>query len=154
MQGREHLDYRQLTVVDVNGNTAHHTGANILGTNAVVEGADCLAAGNLLATTKVPQAMVDGFAANPSEHLAERLLRAIEAGVAAGGEEGPTHSACLIVADELPFALVDLRVDWSEGDPIADLRSLWEAYEPQMPDYVNRAINPSAAPSYGVPGDE
>lgn len=154
MQAREHLDYRQLTVVDVNGNTAHHTGANILGTNAVVEGKDCLAAGNLLATSNVPQAMVDGFVSNPGEHLAERLLRAIEAGVAAGGEEGPTHSACLIVADELPFSLVDLRVDWSEGDPIADLRSLWEAYEPQMPDYVNRAINPSVAPSYGVPGDE
>ncbi len=154
MEGREHLEYRQLTVVDANGNTAHHTGANILGTNAVVEGEGCLAAGNLLATAQVPQAMVDGFSGNPDEHLAERLLRAIEAGVAAGGEEGPTHSAGLIVADSMPFALVDLRVDWSNGDPIADLRNLWEAYEPQMPDYLNRAINPSAAPSYGVPGDE
>ncbi len=154
MDGREHLNYRQLTVIDATGKTAHHTGANILGANAVVAGESCLAAGNLLATTDVPRAMADGFAANGDEHLAERLLRAIEAGVAAGGEEGPTHSACLIVADELPFSLVDLRVDWSNGDPIADLRELWEAYEPQMPDYVNRAVNPSAAPSYGVPGDE
>ena len=154
MQGRDHLDFRQLTVVDAKGNTASHTGGNILGTNAVVEGTDCVAAGNLLATTEVSQAMADGFAAHADQHLAERLLRAIEAGVAAGGEMGPTHSACLIVADELPFPLVDLRVDWSEGDPIADLRGLWEAYEPQMQDYVNRAVNPSAAPSYGVPGDE
>ena len=58
------------------------------------------------------------------------------------------------MADALPFPLVDLRVDWSDGDPIADLQALWEAYEPQMQDYVNRAVNPSAAPSYGVPGDE
>ena len=154
MKGRDHLDYRQLTVVDRGGRIAHHTGANILGTNAVAEGADCIAAGNLLATTQVPQAMVDGFAANADRHLADRLLCGLEAGVAAGGEMGPTRSAGLIVADELPFPLVDLRVDWSEGDPVADLRGLWVAYEPQMMDYVNRAIDPSAAPSYGVPGDE
>lgn len=152
--GREHLDYRQLTVIDTAGRTAHHTGARILGTNAVAEGRDCLAAGNLLATAGVPRAMADGFEANGECHLAERLLRAIEAGVAAGGEEGPTHSASLIVADRLPFPLVDLRVDWSDGDPIADLRGLWEAYEPQMEDYVNRAVDPTRAPSYGVPGDE
>ena len=81
-------------------------------------------------------------------------MRAIEGGVAAGGEMGPTHSACLIVADELPFPLVDLRVDWSETSRSRSLRKIWELYEPQMQDYVNRAINPAAAPSYGVAGDE
>lgn len=154
MSGREHLDYRQLTVIDAKGNTATHTGNNILGTNAVAVGENCVAAGNLLSDIKVSQAMADGFAAHGDQHLAERLLRAIEAGVAAGGEMGPTHSACLIVADELPFPLVDLRVDWSDNEPIAELRKIWELYEPQMQDYVNRAINPSAAPSYGVAGDE
>lgn len=154
MTGRDNLDYRQLTVVDKEGNTATHTGGYILGTNSVAVGEGCVAAGNLLADVAVSQAMVDGFAANADEHLAERLLRAIEAGVAAGGEMGPTHSAGLLVADELPFPLVDLRVDWSDGEPIGDLRNLWTAYEPQMQDYVNRAVNPGAAPSYGVPGDE
>jgi len=154
MSGREHLDYRQLTVIDAKGNTATHTGNNILGTNAVAVGDDCVAAGNLLSDINVSQAMVDGFTANGDCHLAERLLRAIEGGVAAGGEMGPTHSACLIVADKLPFLLVDLRVDWSENEPIEELRKIWELYQPQMQDYVNRAINPAAAPSYGVAGDE
>jgi uncharacterized Ntn-hydrolase superfamily protein len=82
-----------------------------------------------------------------------RLLRALEAGRDAGGEEGPTHSAALIVAHDLPFALVDLRCDWDDGDPVQTLRALWEAYQPQMLAYRTRAIDPSAAPTYGVPGD-
>lgn len=152
-QGREHINYRQLTVVDKTGATAHFTGTEILGTNQVVEGAHCVAAGNLLSTTDVPHAMVKGFEANPDAHLAERLLTGLEAGIAAGGEEGPTHSAGLYVADKMPFALVDLRVDWDDDDPVASLRKLWINYEPQMLDYLNRAINPSVAPSYGVAGD-
>jgi len=77
----------------------------------------------------------------------------LEAGIAAGGEEGPVHSAALIVADRMPFPLVDLRVDWDDEDPVKKLRRLWTDYEPQMLDYLNRAINPSVAPSYGVAGD-
>ena len=150
---RPHIDYRQLTAVDRNGDIAHFTGANILGTNAVSEGSHCIAAGNLLSSTAVPAAMTDAFAANEAEHLAERLLRALEAGVAAGGEEGPVHSAALIVHDEQPFALVDLRCDWDDDDPIVKLRRLWTDYEPQMQAYLDRALNPSAAPSYGVAGD-
>lgn len=150
---RPHIDFRQLTAVDHNGDIAHFTGANILGTNAVSEGKNCVAAGNLLSSTAVPTAMTDAFAANEVEHLAERLLRALEAGVAAGGEEGPVHSAALIVHDEQPFALVDLRCDWDDDDPIIKLRRLWTDYEPQMQAYLDRALNPSAAPSYGVAGD-
>ena len=152
-RGREHIDYRQLTAVDAQGRTAHFTGAHILGTNAVSEAPDCVAAGNLLSSTAVASGISDGFNASPDAHLAERLLRAIEGGLAAGGEEGPVHSAALVVADKMPFYLVDLRVDWEDGCPIARLRQLWETYEPQMNDYLNRAINPSAAPSYGVAGD-
>ena len=48
----------------------------------------------------------------------------------------------------------DLRVDWHDEDPVGQLRELWTAYEPQMIDYLNRAVDPAQAPSYGVPGDE
>ena len=153
LAGEDHADYRQLTVVDTEGQTATFTGQHILGTNAVVVGDDCVAAGNLLKTEAVPGAMAGAFAENAGVHLAERLLRALEAGVAAGGEEGPTHSAALLVADAHPFPLVDLRLDWSDEDTLPKLRQLWEAYEPQMQAYLDRAVNPSAAPSYGVPGD-
>jgi len=49
--------------------------------------------------------------------------------------------------------LVDLRVDWADDGPVSELVKLWRAYEPQMKDYNSRAIDPSQAPSYGVPGD-
>lgn len=150
----EHLDYRQLTVVDAAGGTASFTGKNILGTHSESAGSDCYAAGNLLSSTIVPSAMTSSFEENSQEHLAERLLRALEAGLNAGGEEGDVHSAALLVVDGQPFPLVDLRVDWDDDAPIVLLRALWQAYEPQMIDYLTRAIDPSSAPSYGVPGDE
>lgn len=151
--GREFIDYRQLTAIDAAGRTAHFTGTNILGINAISEDTDCVAAGNLLSSEAVAKGISDGFTANPDGHLAERLLQGIEGGLAAGGEGGPVHSAALLVSGSQPFALVDLRVDWEEVGPIEKLRRLWEAYEPQMNDYLNRAINPTAAPSYGVVGD-
>ena len=80
-------------------------------------------------------------------------MSGLEAGLAAGGEEGPVHSAALRVVDRQPFPLVDLRVDWDDTMPIARLRELWVAYEGQMADYLNRAIDPGMAPSYGVTGD-
>ncbi len=154
MDGRTNADYRQLAVVDMAGRTGHFTGAHILGTNRVVEGDHCIAAGNLLATSEVPVAMVAGFEADPEAHLADRLLRGLEAGLAAGGEEGPVHSAALVVHHDQPFALVDLRCDWDEDDPVVVLRRLWTDYEPQMQPYLDRAVNPGVAPSYGVAGDQ
>lgn len=150
---RPHIEYRQLTAVDRNGTSASWSGKHILGTHAVSEQEDCVAAGNLLKTADLPKAMTDAFAANADEHLAERLLRSLEAGIAAGGEEGPVHSAALIVHHQWAFPLVNLRVDWDDEDPIRALRKLWEAYKPQMGDYLQRAIDPTKAPSYGVPGD-
>ncbi len=149
----QYADYRQVTVIDREGRTAHHSGAKTLGTNAVAEGKDCLAAGNLLANTDVPKAMVTSFTRHADLHLAERLLRALESGIVAGGEKGPVKSAGLLVVDKQIWPLVDLRVDWSEDDPVAGLRDLWERYQPQMQDYVTRALDPRSAPAYGVPGD-
>ena len=80
-------------------------------------------------------------------------MRSLEAGLASGGEEGPVHSAALIVYHQQDFPLVNLRVDWDDENPIKFLRKLWEDYRPQMGAYLQRAIDPTAAPSYGVPGD-
>ena len=154
MMGRDNLDYRQLTVVDNQGTTASFTGKNILGNNAVSSGINCFAAGNLLSSIGVPSAMTDAFNRHQDIHLADRLLTSLEAGVNAGGEEGDVHSAALLVVDTASFPLVDLRVDWDDIDPIIKLRRLWQDYSPQMLDYLNRALNPAVAPSYGVPGDE
>jgi uncharacterized Ntn-hydrolase superfamily protein len=151
--GRPHINYRQLTAVDRGGGVASWTGTHVLGTNAVSEARDCIAAGNLLKRAAVPIAMTDAFGAANGIHLAERLLRALEAGLAAGGEEGLVHSAALLVHHEQKFPLVDLRCDWDDGDPISKLRKLWTDYEPQMQAYLLRALDPSASPSYGVRGN-
>ena len=147
------ISYRQLALVDSKGNCASYTGSKTLGTNAVSEGDCCVAAGNLLRSTEVVQAMTNNFSNNSNLHLAERLLLALQAGVDAGGEEGPVHSAGLKVAHQHSWPLVDIRIDWAEDSPITELMKLWRAYEPQMMDYNSRAIDPSQSPSYGVLGD-
>ncbi|MCE6983242.1 DUF1028 domain-containing protein, partial [Pseudomonas frederiksbergensis] len=70
------------------------------------------------------------------------------------GEAGAVHSAALSVVGELLWPIVDLRLDWAEENPIGELNKLWTAYQPQLQDYLTRALNPTLAPSYGVPGDE
>ena len=153
VKGRNFIEYRQLALINTQGQSASFTGNETLGTHAVVQGHDCIAAGNLLISTAVPQVMAGTFAQHSHEHLAQRLLLALQAGVNAGGEEGPVHSAGLKVAHIHPWPLVDLRIDWAYDDPINELMKLWQAYQPQMMDYNARAIDPRTAPSYGVPGD-
>lgn len=149
-----HIAYRQLTLVDAAGRTAHWSGANTLGVHAVAEGPSVVCAGNLLADAGVPEAMVAAFARAARAPLPERLLTAMRGGLEAGGEAGPVHSAGLLLVRDMPWPLADLRVDWHEDDPIDALAALWELYAPQMESYVTRALDPRAAPSYGVPGDE
>jgi uncharacterized Ntn-hydrolase superfamily protein len=148
-----HLDYRQVLAVDAAGRTAIHSGAKALGIWAEAQGPDVASGGNLLAGPDVPQAIVDGFLASRG-HLGDRLVAALRAGLAAGGEAWPVHSAGIKVVDRLGWPLVDLRCDWTEACPIEAVAAAWEVYKPQMEAYVQRAIDPSAAPSYGVPGDE
>ena len=147
------IDYRQVIIVDAQGRTAAFSGKGVLSTNAEAHAANAVAAGNLLANTGVPRAMIDMFVASESASLGERLLRALEAGVAAGGEAGPVHSAGLLLVDKVPWPVASLRVDWAEHDPVSALRKVWEIYAPQMADYVRRALDPASAPSFGVPGD-
>jgi uncharacterized Ntn-hydrolase superfamily protein len=146
--------YRQLLAVDSAGRTAIHSGAKALGTWSSAEGRDCVAGGNLLANERVPAAMVAAFEAAKGT-AGDRLIAALQAAVAAGGEAGPVHSAGLLVVDRESWPYADLRIDWCDDDcPVATLARAWAVYRTQADDYVARALNPTAAPSYGVPGDE
>ena len=78
----------------------------------------------------------------------------MRAALAAGGEAGPVHSAGMLLVDQQDWPLAELRCDWSEDCPIDDIARAWDVYKPQMNDYITRALNPSDAPSYGVPGDQ
>lgn len=147
------IEYRQILAVDRNGQTAIHSGANALGIWTQAQGRNVASGGNLLANDRVPQAIVDAFVAAPGA-LGDRLIKAMRAGLAAGGEAGPIHSAGMKVVDKLDWPIVDLRCDWTTACPIETLAEAWAVYAPQMAAYVQRALDPRAAPSYGVPGNE
>jgi uncharacterized Ntn-hydrolase superfamily protein len=145
-------DYRQVLIVDAHGGAACHSGENALGLWAEAHGANVAAGGNMLADAAIPQAMVEAFIASEGA-LADRLLIAMQAGLALGGEAGPIHSAGLKVVAEQDWPYIDLRCDWA-NDPLAQLAAAWQVYQPQAAAYVTRALDPRAAPKYGVPGDE
>ena len=86
--------------------------------------------------------------------LGDRLIAAMRAGLAAGGEAGPVHSAGMQICDKVQWPAADLRCDWTEDCPIEAIAAAWEVYKPQMDAYIQRALDPREAPSYGVPGDE
>ncbi|NDW54454.1 DUF1028 domain-containing protein [Aliiroseovarius sp. PrR006] len=147
------IEYRQVLAVDKNGATAIHSGPNSLGIWTQAQGPDVASGGNLLANDGVPQAIVDGFLES-SGHLGDRLIAAMRAGLAAGGEAGPIHSAGMMLVDKVAWPVADLRCDWTEDCPIENIATAWEIYKPQLDAYVQRALDPREAPSYGVPGDE
>lgn len=154
----EFPEFRQVTIVDTKGNTAIWSGDKTLGTSAEVQKPNVCSAGNMLASTEVPQAIVDSFLqSDPKKELGLRVIEAMEAGLAAGGEAGPVKSAGLVVVDKEAWPIADIRVDWSfddEKNPLERMHGIWDVWAPQMHDYVTRCLNPTAAPSYGVPGDE
>ncbi len=147
-----HIAYRQLLAVDAQGQTAIYSGSHVLGLWNEAQRTNVASGGNLLANDGVPASIVAAFQASPG-HLGDRLITALRAGLTAGGEAGPVHSAGLMLVDQVPWPTADLRCDWTEGCPVETLATAWEIYKPQLNDYVRRALDPSDAPSYGVPGD-
>lgn len=147
------IDYRQLLVVDDDGRAAAHSGQRALGVFGDSVGDGVAAGGNMLAAAVIPRLMVETFS-EASGDLEWRLLAAMRAAVDAGGEAGPIYSSGISVVRGAGWRVTDLRVDWTDANPIDGLQRLLEVWMPQRDDYVTRGLNPSAAPSYGVPGDE
>jgi uncharacterized Ntn-hydrolase superfamily protein len=146
-------DYRQLSAVDAAGATAAHSGRRTLGIHSVVHGAGVVGAGNLLASPRVIEAMVGGYAGSEHDDLAAALLDGLLAAVRSGGEAGPVRSAGLTVLHPTAgWASTDLRVDWHD-DPVTELHRIWQIWRPQREDYITRGIDPSRARRYGVPGE-
>jgi uncharacterized Ntn-hydrolase superfamily protein len=147
------IEYRQVLAVDRKGGAAIHSGPKALGIWSEAKAANVASGGNLLAGAGVPEAIVEGFL-SAQGHIGDRLIAALRAGLAAGGEAGPVHSAGMMVVDKVAWPVADLRCDWTEACPIEALAAAWAVYKPQIEAYVQRALDPREAPSYGVPGDE
>ena len=149
----EHVAYRQVLAVDAAGGTAIHSGHEALGIWADASDTNVACGGNMLADAAVPAAMVETWRLS-SGHLGDRLVAVMRAALAAGGEAGPVHSAGMKLVREVAWPVADIRCDWSDECPVEAMAAIWALYKPQLDDYVTRALNPSAAPSYGVPGNE
>lgn len=149
----EHIQYRQLLVLGATGPGEIYSGPEALGIVGQAVSDHAVAGGNLLATPDVPETMVEAFEATTGD-LEVRLLAAMQAAKDAGGEAGPVHSIGLSVVRDAGWRVTDLRIDWTDNDPIQELAQLLELWLPQRDDYITRGLNPTFAPSYGVPGDE
>jgi uncharacterized Ntn-hydrolase superfamily protein len=121
----EHKDLRQVGVIDANGSTATFTGENCYDWAGGIAGEHFAAQGNILVDEKTVQAMADTFQATRGS-LAERLLKALDAGQAAGGDSRGQQSAALLVVKEAGGyggyndRMIDLRVD-DHPEPIKEL---------------------------------
>jgi len=113
---------RQLHILGAGGQVVQHTGTSCVEWCGSVRGTDVSVAGNMLAGAAVLDRTLAAFAAAEGS-LAERLMTALEAGEAAGGDSRGKQSAALKVATADPYPDLDLRVD-DHPDPLAELRRL------------------------------
>jgi len=121
---------RQVIIIDKDGRTAAFTGKGTIDWKGHLIGKDYVVAGNLLVGGRVIDAMAEAFRSSEGQ-LAERLMRALEAGQEAGGDKRGRVSAALLVANQKQrgtFPVLDLRVDEHE-EPVRELRRLFESYK-------------------------
>ena len=95
--------------------------------------------------------MAEAFQASADEVLEERLMRALEAGKAAGGEKGGQLSSGLTAYGRDTYARTELRVDMYDrptgpgDDAVSELRRIFNVYKPMIPYYEERPTNPLIA---------
>jgi uncharacterized Ntn-hydrolase superfamily protein len=135
------VERRQLGCLDVTGLAAARTGAeNKPWAGHRVE-RDVVVTANAVVSAAVADAMFEVFRQGGELPLWERLLRALEAGKAAGGQPNGEVSSGLFVVDREPYAVVDLRVDL-HPEPVTELRRLAAAYFPLIPYYYGLPPRP------------
>ena len=115
---------RQLHVIDGAGRIAAHTGANCLKWCGQIEGDGASVAGNTLAGPEVVSATLESYQSRPDRAFADRLLSALEAGQAAGGDKRGKQSAALLIHTTEDYPYLDLRVD-DHPNPLVELRRLY-----------------------------
>jgi uncharacterized Ntn-hydrolase superfamily protein len=117
-------DMRQLHLIDRWGNVAQHTGADCVGWCGSVKGSQVSIAGNMLAGPQVLSACLDAYSAAEALPFAERLMAAVDAAEAAGGDKRGNESAALRTWKGEEYPSLDIRVDSHEA-PLVELRRLY-----------------------------
>src|SRR5918999_3386236 len=142
-EGREH---RQLHVIDREGRIGQHTGKSCVEWCGAVAGEGYSVAGNMLANGNVVRATADTFR-NSRKPFAERLIEALEAGEAAGGDKRGKQSAALLTCSTEQYADLNLRVD-DHAEPLAELRRLYDKAHERFIPYLK--CSPSRARPWGI----
>jgi uncharacterized Ntn-hydrolase superfamily protein len=136
------VEHRQLGCLDLSGLAAARTGSENKPWAGHRVDRNVVVTANAVVSAQVVEGMFDAFQKGAELALWERLLRALEAGKAAGGQPNGETSSGLYVVDREPYAMVDLRVDLHPA-PVAELRRLADAYFPLVPYYNLRPRDPS-----------
>ncbi|MCK1514867.1 DUF1028 domain-containing protein [Bradyrhizobium sp. 190] len=136
---------RQLHVMDIKGRIAAHTGTECVDWCGHIQGDSFSLAGNMLAGAAVLDDTAKAYAANASLPFAQRLIAAMKAGEAAGGDKRGKQSAALLIQGDEEWSDLDLRVD-DHTDPLAELdrleqvsRERWVYFRPFLPTRKNPA---------------
>ncbi len=143
----DHFEYRQIGIVDRHGRSAVYSGAHCKTHTSAVTGENYVVMGNILLTDKVVPEMNRAWLDSEGQLFEDRLMAAVSAGHAQGGDAGGHRSACLIVYGTEPYARTDLRIDFvpkREGQPDAvdALKDLLDHWRPMIPYYEVRPHNP------------
>ena len=142
--GREH---RQLHIIDAAGNIGQHTGGACIGWAGHARGDDFSVAGNMLTGPEVIDRTAERYAADTAVPFALRLIRAMRAGEAAGGDKRGKQAAALLIFSTETYPVLDLRVD-DHADPLAELARLYDKSLERYQPFV--ACLPSAARPAGI----
>jgi uncharacterized Ntn-hydrolase superfamily protein len=136
---------RQLHIMDASGRIAAHTGRECVDWCGHVKGSGFSIAGNMLAGAQVLDDTAKAYVANEKLPFAQRLIAAMKAGEAAGGDKRGKQSAALLIHGEEDWSNLDLRVD-DHIDPLAELERLeqvsrerWVHFRPFLPTRKNPA---------------
>jgi uncharacterized Ntn-hydrolase superfamily protein len=147
MGGDEGRAIRQVHLIDTQGRSAAYTGADCIDWAGRGAGEAVSVAGNMLAGAAVIEETLATYLANPDTPFVERLLLAMDAGEAAGGDKRGRQSAALVIQGPEPYRRLDMRVD-DHAEPLAELRRLYGvARERFIP--FSRAF-PTAERPYGI----
>lgn len=130
---------RQLHILDAQGQIAQHTGSDCVFWAGATQGPRVSVAGNMLVGPQVVQTTLDRYMTTEHLPFAERLLAALDAGQAVGGDKRGKQSAAMKITLDQPYPLVDIRVD-DHAEPLAELRRLYGvATLTHIPAYPYRA---------------
>ena len=133
--------------MDIEGRAAAYTGSQCVEWCGHSIGREFSVAGNMLAGPQVLEATAAAYAANAHLPFAERLLAALEAGEAAGGDKRGKQAAALRIITTEVYPVLDLRVD-DHAEPLAELRRLYEKSFERFQPFV--ACLPSRANPGGI----